>query len=188
MRGKASPRLGIATISKRDKKIMAKKKFLTAARARKLLAYDPMKGTFIWRVTTSNRRKAGLTAGKIQKRKNTSHLFIGIDGNRYSAGQLAWLIMTGKWPLKMIDHADRDGLNNRWKNLRLANHSQNGINCTPRAEGRVKGYIYDKETGKYWARSRMNGRQVQIGSYSNPAAAQAAHIAWVKKNYGVFAP
>ena len=43
----------------------------------------------------------------------------------YRAHRLAFLYMKGYIP-KLIDHKDRNGLNNKWNNLREANKSTNG--------------------------------------------------------------
>jgi hypothetical protein len=46
----------------------------------------------------------------------------------YKAHRVIWLWVTGEWPEHDIDHKDRDALNNRWKNFRLATPLVNASN------------------------------------------------------------
>jgi hypothetical protein len=104
---------------------------LTAEYVRSILDYNPETGDLTWRATKSGRRSktAGTTGewGNHGKRRRT----ITIDGVIYKAHRIIWLWMTGGWPPRMIDHEDRDSLNNRWLNLRLATPLLNSHNRDP---------------------------------------------------------
>ncbi len=76
-----------------------------------------------------------------------------------------------------VDHVDENGLNNRRRNLRRTNSSQNAANrLAPNANNTsgFKGVVYDR-IGRTWrAQVRLKGRAISIGSFSS--AQQAAEI------------
>ena len=128
-------------------------KDITQDRLLSLLTYNPDTGKFTWRAKYGV-RSVGFVSGPEGK----EYLRIGIDGKYYQAHLLAWLYMTGEFPPDGIevDHKDRNGLNNRWDNLRLATYSQNARNSTARNKSGVKG-VYPTPSGKYQAIIYING-------------------------------
>ncbi len=86
-----------------------------------ILHYDPATGEFT-RLTSRGNRKVGTKAANynFQHRNGTPScvkIKIGDKGRRVH--QLAWLYMTGEWPVYEIDHIDGNPFNNKWDNLRL---------------------------------------------------------------------
>jgi hypothetical protein len=103
---------------------------LTAEYVRSILRYEPSTGKFYWRHRDSltkslNARDAGRKAGYPTGKNKWG---IQIDGRPYLAHRIAWLYMTGQWPTNILDHKDQNGKNNRWNNLREADHTQNSRN------------------------------------------------------------
>jgi hypothetical protein len=94
---------------------------------RRLLRYDPETGLLYWK-QSRGRVSAGSVAGNRVKRDKNEYIEIRVYGRLYKAHQIAWLIHTGVYPPKIIDHEDGDGTNNRWKNLRASNDSLNQHN------------------------------------------------------------
>lgn len=65
------------------------------------------------------RRSTCRLVGSIHQSRSGEYRRVSIDGTRVGEHVLAWFYMTGVLPERFeVDHYDRDGLNNRWSNLR----------------------------------------------------------------------
>lgn len=90
------------------------------------LHYDPDTGIWTWLAPLKHSKmKPGDIAGRITQAERWQ---IRLAGEFYYASRLAWLYMTGEWPVDQIDHINRDRADDRWCNLREATHSQNCYN------------------------------------------------------------
>ena len=72
--------------------------------------------------------------------------------------------------LEMVDHIDRDRLNNNLENLRWATRSQNARNIE------CKGYSWDKLNQKWRARYALNRKQHHIGFFETEEEAREAYL------------
>lgn len=160
---------------------------IDAAALRRILRYDPDSGQWVWLVTKSNRAPAGSQAGSLRRRGDIT---IRIERVEYKAHRLAWLYMTGEWPIAQIDHYDLNRANNRWTNLREANNSQNNANRRVRSDSStgVKGVIpNNSKANPFEARIKENGRVTILGYFPTEAQASAAYLAAAKRIFGKFA-
>jgi len=90
---------------------------LTAELLRKSLHYDPATGVFTRQVDRGGRGgRAGAIAGTPD---GLGRINISIHSVLYKAHRLAWLYMTGEWPLHPVAHLNHDLSDNRWENLRM---------------------------------------------------------------------
>lgn len=147
---------------------------LTVRRVRELLEYDPRSGRMTNRINRG-RVKAGAVAGSIAN----GYRQIGIDGETHYAHRLAWLISTGEWPAGEIDHRDGNRSNNALSNLREASKSSNMQNLRgPRVDSGsgLLGVSLCKQTGRWRATIRVNGRQKSLGRFSSKDEAGAAYL------------
>jgi hypothetical protein len=78
------------------------------------------------------------------------------------------------------DHINRDKLDNRRANLRVATRSQNAQNTQARRGGtsRHRGVCWDKRDRVWRAQAQLNGRNVYIGGFKSEADAADAASAW----------
>ena len=101
---------------------------LTQTKLRELLHYDPETGVWTWlNPLPRSKVKSGDIAGRIM---DNGRRQIRIASGFYYSSRLAWLYMTGEWPLDQVDHENRNKSDDRWDNLREATQSQNSFNRT----------------------------------------------------------
>jgi len=115
--------------------------------------------------------------------------WIRLKGKTYAAHRLAWLYMTGEWPNPMPDHKNRDGLDNRWDNLRQATSAQNNQNrglASNNTSGR-KGVSWSKSHGQWQAQIKIDGRKKHLGYSSSRDGAHALYVATAIAAWGEFA-
>ena len=154
---------------------------ITAARLRHLLSYDPDTGAFVWVRPSSVRVRVVDVAGTVRNR----YVRIRIDNTSYLAHRLAWLYMTGEWPIDQIDHVNRDKQDNRWANLRQASASQNGANCDKRARNTSghKGVTWHRRN----ARWQVYVGRTYVGQFDHVEDAAEAYARTAAQHYGTYA-
>lgn len=108
------------------------------------LAYDPTTGIFTHRVRKPNGVKPGDRAGTPH---SAGYIAISVGGRRLKAHRLAWLLMTGQWPIGEIDHKNGDRADNRFENLRDVSGSINQQNRQHLARNNTSGFCGVTKTG-----------------------------------------
>jgi hypothetical protein len=89
-----------------------------------------------------------------------------------------------------VDHENRNGLDNRQSNIRVATRSQNITNGTGQARSTsgYKGVFPYGKTGRKWeACIGVNGRKIKVGIFTDPTEAAAAYDRAAVEHYGEFA-
>ena len=170
---------------------MAKREIITAEYVRQIVEYIPSEGIFKRRFRQDvganiNARDAGKIIGCVS---TGGYITISIDDILYAAHRLAWLYMTGTWPPCQIDHIDKDGGNNEWDNLRLADHSENGCNKTRYKTNKsgFKGVSWHNSANKWQASIKKAGKSVGLGLFENPIDAHKAYCSKARELHGKFA-
>jgi len=104
------------------------------------------------------------------------YLLIGVGGRKYLAQHLAVALMTGRAPVGVVDHADRNPLNNRWKNLREVTRADNAINSGVPANNTsgFRGVSWHRASGRWRAHITLSGRQVSLGYHAHISDAVTA--------------
>jgi hypothetical protein len=155
---------------------------LTQERLHSLLHYNPDTGIFTGlpgrRGAPKNERAGTIDAD--------GYRIIRIDYKNYRAARLAVLWMTGKWPTRLVDHRNCIKDDDRWRNLRLANEQQNAAN-RPSRRTNYKGISWDRRTGKYSSRIKVNYRTIWLGRFDEPEQAHAAYVVASQLHFGEFA-
>ena len=86
----------------------------------------------------------------------------------------------------LVDHRDRNGLNNRRSNLRPANHAQNGWNRKLASNNKsgIHGVSFITRYDKWMAAIRVNGRRINLGLFGDKNDAAKAYKDAVLKYRG----
>ena len=85
--------------------------------------------------------------------------------------RLLYTTFIGSIPAKMeIDHIDRDRVNNKLDNLRLATRTQNEENKNS------KGYYFDERINRWYAKIIVNGSKINLGHFKNEDDARDAYV------------
>lgn len=90
---------------------------------------------------------------------------------------------------KVVDHVNRDVLDNRKSNLRLASKMENVWNSGIRSTNTsgYKGVSYRKESKKWKAQINVNGKRVNLGHFESKHDAARMFNFWAKDLHGEFA-
>jgi len=155
-----------------------------------LFEYDSQTGKVIWlvdRFTGKPPRKivsAGEEAGSYS---DSGYRVISINRQRIYTHRLAWMLVYGEWPEKVLDHIDTNRANNRLENLRLATQAENRSNTTVRAKSGFKGVIKQPLAKSYMAQITVGGEHHYLGSYPTAEEAHASYCEAARKAFGEFA-
>lgn len=159
---------------------------LTQERLKELLHYDPETGAWTWLISLRGPIRAGMQAGTVA---HNGYLAIKIAGRVYGAHRLAFLYMLGRYPVGVVDHANRIRHDNAWHNLRECSQSENLANAVPHSQSGApyKGISFDKRRGKWVASISAHKKRKHLGQFDTPEAAHDAYRAAAQAHYGQYA-
>lgn len=146
---------------------------LTQSKLLELLTYDKDTGKFYWKIS----KRTGLAGTEAGTVDSDGYRVIRIDGRGYKAHRLAWLFVTGHWPLTQLDHKDQDKLNNRYDNLRELSAADQMVNVTPANVNSSSGYrnvSWYTALGKWKGTFMRHGKKIFVGHFDCPKAAYEA--------------
>ena len=86
------------------------------------------------------------------------------------------------------DHINRDTLDNRRSNLRVATRSQNRVNSRLRCDS-LTGFkgVSNSKSGRYRAQIRNKGKNTYLGTFDTPEEAFGVYSLAAKRLHGEFA-
>lgn len=172
-----------------------------------LQCFEYREGKLFWRVRPRehfpndatwrnwNKRYSGVEAGYHRQQKTGDtvlhYWMVCVRRHMILRSNLVWALHRGEWPLTMMDHANRDSLDDRIENLRLATPTQNVANQKLRKTSLsgFKGVRLDKNVrSKPWmARIGVNRKRIYLGNFSTPEEAHEAYMEAARKYFGEFA-
>lgn len=139
----------------------------------------------IWKMwhTKNLGHRAGFT---VPGEGGVHYWVVSFFGRMVRQHRIIWKWMTGD-DIPLIDHWDRDGLNNAWCNLRAATKAQNASNSrvhADKASGLPKGVW--KHRNRFVAEIHHQKVKERLGSFDTPEEAHAAYVEAAKRLHGEF--
>lgn len=137
------------------------------------LNYDPNTGLFTWKVG----KKSFSDIGRVAGNHINGYVEIRVNMKKHYAHRLAWFYVYGEWPTAMLDHINRVKDDNRISNLRLSDHSQNGLNMVRAKSNSESGVLgVTKRGSRYSAGITVRGQRLSLGTYDTAEAASKAYF------------
>lgn len=168
---------------------------LTQSELKEILHYNQNTGVFTWISRPSKCIHIGDIAGTDIRKRGHKYRLICINGKQFLAQRLAFLYMTGSFPLNRAGYINGDGLDNRWANLADRDAAENGRNSRLRTDSTSGfcGVIWSKGSLKWRVYISPNGLRKHVGYFVDKQAAikarQAANIKYgFHKNHGQVRP
>lgn len=89
----------------------------------------------------------------------------------------------------MVDHANRDRLDNRSQNLRFCIREENNHNSQkPRQSNKLRGAHWSAKDKRFYSRISKDKKVIRLGSYKTAEEAHEAYKIGSLKHYGIFSP
>lgn len=151
---------------------------------RHLFDYNPETGVFRWKNNPAGMQKGSRAGCFDVDSSGYKRRRIRVLGKLYRASDLAWLYMTGEWPVLSVDHANRNGADDRWDNLRLATRSQQMMNRGDWNAAYFRGVT--KSGNKFMARIQVDKKSIYLGTYVTVLEAKHAYDEAAKLHHGTF--
>lgn len=146
---------------------------LTVEYFNQIFTYHKESGVFT-RNTASGRNKAGSTTGSILP---CGYVYLTINGKKFIAHRVAWLLTYGEVPSGEIDHINGVKTDNRIENLRIASTKQNQENRKIAQATNSTGLLGVSKFRKIWrARITVDGKEIHLGLFKTPEEAHNAYL------------
>ena len=118
-----------------------------------------------WRIVENNANDEGynrieINGRTIKRHRLLGYCFLGLEN-----------VVGEKGRDDVIDHINRNRIDNRVENLRITTNQGNAFN-RPKA----KGYYWCKQRNKWNARIKLNGKSIHLGYYDTEEEARQAYL------------
>lgn len=123
-------------------------------------------GKVYWKIKVSRKIIPGKEAGSPEGK---GYWAIRYKTKLYKAHRVVWCLCKGEWPTKdkEIDHINQNKLDNRIENLRVVDRKTNARNKKHRG--------YRKRGNRYYARIRVDGKEIHLGAFDTSEEAARAY-------------
>lgn len=121
----------------------------------------------------------------IQFNGRVAYIAIKGNGKQYNYKIHRMILGLSKQDRKLVDHINRNPLDNRRSNLRICTHSQNCMNKRSKSKSGFKGVV---PNGSGWAAHiKINRKKQHLGTYRTKEQAARIYDAAAKRLFGEFA-
>jgi hypothetical protein len=107
--------------------------------------------------------------------KTVGYWKINVAGRAFRRHHIIWWKATGGWPTTLVDHKDRNSLNDRYENLRYLSSRGNALNSS-RSDRELPPGVYKarSKSNPYQARIELSDGPFNLGMFNNPVDAGLA--------------
>ena len=163
-----------------SKMCISRKENLSFRQISSLFQYNKDNGLFL-RKTGRGAYKREWTAGT---RQTNGYMFFIIDGKKYLAHRLAFLLVHGRYPNGVIDHINGVRSDNRIENLRDVSQGQNTKNVKVSVERKMKfaGCYFDSSNGLWAAEAIVKKKRYHLGRFRSKEEAHQVYLDFMRKN------
>lgn len=168
---------------------------LTAEILHEHCRYDPAEKDMWW-IKPGPKRRLDRPIGTVAMRgrpdgRKTYYRHVGISVKpgvyeKHYVHELIWLYMTGRWADPEVDHENRDGLDNRWCNLREATRSEACANRIVRPNKLKGAYRAATKSPMWFSHIVKDGKKTYLGLFATEQEAHDAFVEASKKLHGKF--
>ena len=154
---------------------------------RRMFSYDSVSGLIHWKRSHKNGVAAGDVAGRVDL--STGYVRLTFRRQTYKAHRVIWALVYAEWPTTDIDHINGDRADNKLENLRLASRTENIRSMKKRKNSAcgLKGVTpYKKQSDKFVAQIRVNGKQQNLGVFNSQQRAHDAYCEAATIAFGRF--
>ena len=151
---------------------------LSADELMEQLHYNPETGIFARKVIKASRfaKSQGESIGSLN---DSGYVVISVNSKPQRAHRLAWLYMTGDWPIGEIDHINGIRIDNRWSNLRDVEtrvNAQNKRSAMSHNKTGLLGASWNKRDRRFVSRIKSGNKYLSLGGFDTAEQAHAAYI------------
>jgi len=145
-------------------------------------------GFLYWRNSDYSPNIIGTRAGYIRKNKDYNRYIIKLKTGCFFGARIIFFYHYGYFPI-VVDHKDRNTMNNHIENLRAATKSENSknkkkrINCTSKHTG----VCFNRNENKWISAIKVNFKSVFLGYFETEDEAAIVYNEMAKKHHGEFA-
>ena len=147
---------------------------------------------FIWKKWSWNAKKEDWfeLKGNINNQGGYKQHRTKINYQTYTTSRIIWKAFHPEWdiedssPNNTIDHINRNSLDNRLCNLRVATMSEQTLNRKWLNHKKAKGCRFHKKDKKWNARIVIQGKETHLGGFATEAEANTAYLNAKAKHLG----
>lgn len=135
--------------------------------------YVYKEGKLFFKRSLHSRQREGQEVGNLN---NCGYLKVCLDRKSYLVHRLIFLMHHGYLP-ELLDHIDRNKLNNKIENLRECDKKVNSWNRDKQANNTsgFRGVSWNKAAGKWHAYIKIKGKRKHLGLFNTPEEASKAY-------------
>jgi len=120
-------------------------------------------------------KRDGVTKRVENKANCNGYCVVRFKGRNVRYHNIKWILKFGSIPKdKTIDHIDRNPINNKFENLRLATDTQQNMNRE--SYENQKGCCFDKARNKWRAQISINSKNIHLGYYLSELEARQIYL------------